>query len=65
MSEYTYADVIIDPKDERVKIGEQYYTGGTPTEVLNHANDEYKTLKLAYLDYGDDFPFIVEENYFF
>lgn len=25
MSEYTYADVIIDPNDERVKAGEKYY----------------------------------------
>nr|DAI52524.1 MAG TPA: hypothetical protein [Caudoviricetes sp.] len=39
MSEYTYADVIIDPNDERVKIGEKYYMGGTPNEVLESANE--------------------------
>lgn len=37
--EYTYADVIIDPNDERVKIGEKYYMGGTPNEVLESANE--------------------------
>lgn len=37
--EYTYADVIIDPNDERVMIGEKYYMGCTPNEVLESANE--------------------------
>lgn len=37
--EYTYADVIIDPNDERVKIGEKYYMGDSPNLVLERANE--------------------------
>lgn len=39
MSEYTYADVIIDPNDKRVKIGERYYFADTPKEALELANN--------------------------
>ena len=60
MSEYTYADVIIDPKDERVKIGEKYYFGDNPNELIKLANsDSIQPAKLIRVDYGDDCPFIV------
>lgn len=34
MSEYTYADVIIDPEDPRVEIGKEYYFGNNPGCLL-------------------------------
>lgn len=34
MSEYTYADVIIDPDDPRAEIGKEYYFGNNPTCLL-------------------------------
>lgn len=60
MKEYTYADVIIDPNDKRVKIGEKYYMGGTPNGVLEIANkaNELFTDILIDIDDKDDFPFI-------
>lgn len=38
--EYTYADVIIAPNDERVKVGEKYYFANTPKELVKVANHE-------------------------
>ena len=37
---YTYADVIIDPKDLRVEIGAKYYRADYPKKVLFLANNE-------------------------
>lgn len=62
--EYTYADVIIDPNDERVKIGEKYYMGGTPNDVLesaNEANDFFLNI-LIDINNKDMFPFIGNSN---
>lgn len=58
--EYTYADVIIDPNDKRVKIREKYYMGGTPNGILEIANkaNELFTDILIDIDDKDDFPFI-------
>lgn len=57
---YTYADVIINPNDKRVKIREKYYMGGTPNGVLEIANkaNELFTDILIDIDDKDDFPFI-------
>lgn len=38
MAEYTYKDVIISPNDPRAKIGEQYFVGESPEDVLEGAN---------------------------
>ena len=35
---YTYADVIISPNDPRAKIGEQYFVGESPEDILEGAN---------------------------
>lgn len=40
MSEYTYADVIIDPNDPRVEIGAKYYRSDFPKRVLHIANND-------------------------
>lgn len=60
MAKYTYADIIIDPNDKRVKIREKYYMGGTPNGVLEIANkaNELFTDILIDIDDKDDFPFI-------
>lgn len=46
MSEYTYADVIIDPEDPRVEIGKEYYFGDNPLDVINKANKNKTSLIL-------------------
>lgn len=59
MSEYTYADVIIDPHDERVKVGERYYFGDAPTPLIRGANDDSLSLQeLERVDYKDEYPFV-------
>lgn len=57
---YTYADVIIDPNDERVKIGEKYYMGDTPNVVLERANEaeDFYINTLVKIDNEDWDPFI-------
>lgn len=59
--EYTYKDIIIDPKDSRVKIGEKYWFGYSPNEALRHANngDELRELSRLNNDNLSDHPFVV------
>ena len=58
MSEYTYADVIIDPEDPRVEIKKgYYYYGCTPKEVLEKANSNGSSFMLSSIDKSDDEPF--------
>lgn len=58
--EYTYADVIIDPNDERVKIGEKYYMGDSPNLVLERANEakDFAINTLVKIDNEDWDPFL-------
>lgn len=37
MAEYTWDDIIIDPKDPRLEIRAEYFYGGTPKRCLYHA----------------------------
>ena len=74
MSEkYTYADVIIDPKDPRAKIGERYYFGDTPKAALEcaRANGEGVLLEdieidlpkpFATCDYEEAYPCIIRKK---
>lgn len=61
MSEYTYSDVIIDPNDERVKVGEKYWFGYSPNEALRHANngDELQELSRLNTEKSSEYPFVV------
>ena len=54
MSEYTYADVIIDPEDSRVEIGKEYYFGESPIQALNFANDNGRGAVLSMVDSEDE-----------
>lgn len=66
MAEYTYADVIIDPEDPRVEIGEKYYKSDNPKKVLGYANDNNATLlgTLENIDEYSETPFIVRAGVF-
>ena len=59
MSEYTYADVIIDPEDPRVEIGAEYYFEDTAKQVLELAQDNVGSSKLEEI-YESNFPFKVK-----
>lgn len=56
---YTYADVIIDPKDLRVEIGAEYYFEDTAKQVLELAQDNVGSSKLEEI-YESNFPFKVK-----
>lgn len=43
MSEYTYSDVIVDPNDPRIEIGEEYYFGDNVGELLHGARTGWRT----------------------
>ena len=61
MSEYTFADVIIDPEDPRIEIGAKYYRADYPKKVLFLANnDEYYIGTLEEIDTeSPETPFVV------
>ena len=54
MPEYTYKDVIIDPDDPRIEIGEEYYFGESPIQALNFANDNGRGAVLSMVDDEDN-----------
>ena len=57
---YTYADVIIDPKDPRVEIGAEYYRSDYPKRVLKHASNDNDFGTLEEIDNeSPETPFIV------
>lgn len=57
--EYTWEDVIISPYDERVKIGEKYYSGDNPKGVIEMANrGSSEPEKLIRVDYKIYWPFV-------
>lgn len=59
MSEYTYSDVIIDPNDERVKIGEKYFFYNNPTLAIESANnDNTESFELTKVVSGTPCPFV-------
>lgn len=60
MAEYTYADVIIDPEDPRVKIGAEYYFANHVKSVLSFANIDvgYSLSTLSAIEAKSDYPFV-------
>lgn len=62
MEKYTWDDVIINPKLEKVKsyIGKEVYYANNPTECLRYANNNSKQFaKLNNINYEATMPFIV------
>lgn len=59
---YTYADVIIDPNDERVKVGENYWCSDNPNKVIYDANVGVKTYKLFDIEIDSDYPFTIVDT---
>lgn len=64
MSEkYTYADVIIDPADPRVEIGEKYYFALRADACIDYANRGVRINSLDAIDTsGGYYPFITDEK---
>lgn len=58
---YTYKDIIIDPRDERLKgaIGKEVYYGDIPSLVLDDANNNWQPMKLLGIKRSNCFPFAV------
>lgn len=54
---YTYADVIIDPKDPRIEIGKPYFYDFSPFRVLDEANANAPTGILKDVIEGMNEPF--------
>lgn len=58
MDKYTYKDIIIDPADPRVEIGEEYYFTATAKVAIDIANsDELGTLVLGGINKNCAYPF--------
>lgn len=60
MAEYTYKDVIIDPNDERVEIGAEYYYHDYPKGVLDEANRDGRSGKLNRINSDTELNFRVK-----
>lgn len=50
MSEYTYKDVIIDPKDPRVAINDEYWFGVNPKDCIDKANSGKLASRLDFIE---------------
>ena len=59
MSEYTYADVIIDPEDPRVEIGKEYWGSDTAMAAIGSANNKRIGFVLLDVTQDDPKPFIL------
>lgn len=57
---YTYADVIIDPEDPRVEVGEEYYWADLAYDVLKVANKDGGTGILEKILHDRDLPFVIK-----
>lgn len=66
MAEYTYKDVIIDPKDPRVEIGKEYYCAMASNDVISLARDGERLGKLLNVnhDLSCPYPFETETETF-
>ena len=71
MTEYTYADVIIDPNDPRVEIGKTYFFALGAQACIDYANRGVRERTLERIDeslynpfIGDekDYPFIIRKK---
>lgn len=65
MVKYKYEDVIINPKDPRVKIGDEYYFTDSPNCAIRFLNQgrEVEHGYLARVDITEVFPFVDRTNY--
>lgn len=59
---YTYADVIIDPKDKRVEIGKEYFCDSFPFDVLSEANKDLCSSILKEIIHDSYEPFQMESG---
>lgn len=62
MAKYTYADIIIDPNDERIEIGKEYYSHDIPIDTLKEANDDSDTEILTDVIIDSTRPFQMDNN---
>ena len=63
MPEYTYKDVIIDPEDPRVEIGEKYYFALRADICIDYANSDKAVNFLDAIDTsGNSYPFIIAQK---
>lgn len=64
MADYTYKDIIIDPNDPRLEVGEKYYYADSPKRVLEHTKSgDYCLGTLDSVNKGDTaVPFMVDSG---
>lgn len=64
MYKYTFADIIMDPTDPRLKdtIGKECYFADCPKGVLNLANNTSDTFRLRSIDIDGEYPFVDDEH---
>ena len=64
MSEYTYKDVIIDPKDPRVKVGDKYWFSDSPYAVISDAGDKRRGEILEGIQSDFSYPFRIGGDHY-
>ena len=55
---YTYEDIILDPDSEELKIGELYFFGNNPRELLEDANEGAGLSELKEVEKALIHPFV-------
>ena len=62
MSEYTFADLIINPETPNLEslVGKEVYFNDVPIYCIKHANDDYMVGMLMGVHKGESVPFYVE-----
>lgn len=58
---YDYEDIIVDPEDERVEIGAEYFAAITPAACLRCANSTAQAAELKYVERDKDRPFFLAD----
>lgn len=62
MAKYTYKDIIIDPYDKRVKVGEKYWVSYAPQICIKKANENEDLEELVNTNPKSNFPFCIERK---
>lgn len=60
MGKFTYRDVIMNPRDSRVKRKKRYWAANNPKDCIDKANNNERTCKLTAVIRGNFAPFFVK-----
>lgn len=59
---YSHKNVIIDPNDRRIKLGERYWSSDTIKGCVDKANNGEVSVKLVAIEIDSSYPFVVRDH---